>query len=309
VTSPAEQRPILVTGAHRSGTTWVGAMLALSPRVGLIHEPFNPLTEPGVCPIPFDRFFRYVCEENEDPYVAGFERMLGFHYAAGAELRALRSPAQAARAGRDYLSFRRARRAHARPLLKDPIAVFSAEWLASRFDAQVLLLVRHPAAFASSLKRLGWGHDWQSLLDQPLFLRDHAGRFEPEIRAFAAREHDVLDQAILLWRLIYSAVDRYRSAHPDWLVARHEDLSLEPVDGFARLYSSLGLDLDSSLREQIERYSAAENPSEQRHKHSVALDSRASVRSWERRLTPDEIARVRAGVADVSERFYSNEDW
>jgi hypothetical protein len=305
----AEQRPILVTGAHRSGTTWVGAMLALSPRVGLIHEPFNPLTAPGVCPVPFDRFFRYVCEDNEDPYVAGFERMLSFDYDLRAQLRALRTPAQAARASRDWRAFRRARQVHARPLLKDPIAVFSAEWLASRFDAQVVLLVRHPAAFASSLTRLGWGHDWQSLLDQPLFLRDHAGRFEPEIRTFAAREQPVLEQAILLWRLIYGAVDRYRTAHPEWLVVRHEDLSLDPVDGFASLYSALSLHLDQSMRDAIERHSGAENPSEQRHKHSVSLDSRASVRSFEQRLTPDEVARVREGVSDVSPAFYADEDW
>src|SRR5262249_24897565 len=209
---------------HRSGTTWVGAMLALSPRIGLIHEPFNPLTAPGVCPIPFDRFFRYVCADNEAAYLPLFRQMLAFHYSLGPQLRALRTPVQAAKAAVDLRSFTRARRAHARPLLKDPIAVFSAEWIASRFDAQVVLLIRHPAAFASSLKRLGWGHDWQSLLDQPLFLRDHAGRFEPEIRAFAAREHDLIDQSILLWRLIYAAVDRYRAAHPDWIVVRHEDL-------------------------------------------------------------------------------------
>src|SRR5690242_1066362 len=103
-------------------------MLALSPRVGLIHEPFNPLTAPGVCPIRFDRFFRYVCQDNEDPYVAGFERMLSFDYDVPAQLRALRSPVQAVRAGQDWRSFRRARQVHARPLLKDPIAVFSAEW-------------------------------------------------------------------------------------------------------------------------------------------------------------------------------------
>ena len=59
----------------------------------------------------------------------------------------------------------------------------------------------------------------------------------------------------------------------------------------------------------IERHSGAENPSELRHRHSVTLDSRASVRCWQRRLTPDEVARVRAGVADVSPAFYGDEDW
>ena len=49
-------------------------MLALSPRIGLIHEPFSPITPPGVSSAPFDRFFRYVTAENEGPYVEPFER-------------------------------------------------------------------------------------------------------------------------------------------------------------------------------------------------------------------------------------------
>jgi LPS sulfotransferase NodH len=38
-----QQRPILVTGAHRSGTTWVGKMLALAAGTGYAHEPSSPL--------------------------------------------------------------------------------------------------------------------------------------------------------------------------------------------------------------------------------------------------------------------------
>lgn len=40
-------RPILVTGARRWGTTWVGHTLALSPDVGYIHEPFHEWNELG----------------------------------------------------------------------------------------------------------------------------------------------------------------------------------------------------------------------------------------------------------------------
>ena len=31
--------PILVTGSHRSGSTWVGKMLSVAPHVAYIHEP------------------------------------------------------------------------------------------------------------------------------------------------------------------------------------------------------------------------------------------------------------------------------
>ena len=39
--------PILVTGAHRSGTTWVGKMLAADADTGYISEPLNVLHRPG----------------------------------------------------------------------------------------------------------------------------------------------------------------------------------------------------------------------------------------------------------------------
>jgi hypothetical protein len=53
----AADRPILVTGAHRSGTTWVGRMLALVPGVEYIHEPFNPVGPAGICNARFDHYY------------------------------------------------------------------------------------------------------------------------------------------------------------------------------------------------------------------------------------------------------------
>jgi hypothetical protein len=302
-------RPILVTGAHRSGTTWVGAMIALSPRVGLIHEPFSPITPRGVSSAPFDRFFRYVTEENEGAYVAPLERTLRFSYGVRRQLRTIRSPRELARSAQDFAAFTVNRARRARPLLKDPIAVFSSEWLASRFGAQVVVLIRHPAAFASSLKRLGWTHDFGHFLDQPLLIRDHLAPFEGELREFAEHEHDVVDQAILLWRLVYSTVLTFRERHPDWTFVRHEDLSRDPVRGFEELYATVGVEMDDRIRRSIAAHSAAGNPIELREKHDVRLDSAASVASWRRRLTSEEVDRIREGVADVAPAFYSVEDW
>jgi len=40
--------PILVTGMHRSGTTWVGRMLAASREAVYFHEPLNPDCSPAL---------------------------------------------------------------------------------------------------------------------------------------------------------------------------------------------------------------------------------------------------------------------
>ena len=35
-------KPIIITGSHRSGTTWVGNIIKNSPMIYYIHEPLTP---------------------------------------------------------------------------------------------------------------------------------------------------------------------------------------------------------------------------------------------------------------------------
>ena len=212
--------PILVTGAYRSGTTWVGKMLALAPGVPYIHEPFSPRTPAGLSPgastatSPSSRG-----ERGALP--AGPRADVCFRYGLGAELRRCAAwPMSPARA----VACASAAGAGARPLVKDPIALLSAEWLAERFEMDVVVLIRHPAGFAGSLKRLGWKHSFATFLVDgraPEVVRP----FEDEIRAQAERPGGMLEQAALLWRILYGAVDGYRERHPDWVFLRHEDAS------------------------------------------------------------------------------------
>lgn len=300
--------PILVTGAHRSGTTWAGKMLALAPGVAYVHEPFNPRTSAGLSPAQFDRYFTVVTAENEARYAPGLERTFALRYDLASQLRSLRGPRDLARAARDLVRLERARRAGSRPLMKDPIALLSAEWLAQRFGMDVVVLIRHPAAFAASLKRLGWKHSFATFMQDgevPEVVRP----YEAEIREQAERPGEILAQAALLWRLLYNAVDGYRERHPDWVYLRHEDASLDPVGTFERLYARLGLELTAAARAQIERATAPDNPPELATPHAVELDSAASLGRWREQLTAQEIDTLRERTRDVWPRFYSASDW
>jgi len=64
------KKPILITGSHRSGTTWVGRMLAEAPSVFYIHEPFSVTDPPsrGICNAEFKHWFTYITPENESYY-------------------------------------------------------------------------------------------------------------------------------------------------------------------------------------------------------------------------------------------------
>ena len=304
MSATANKRPILVTGAHRSGTTWVGKMLALAPGVGYVHEPFNPRFSAGR----FDRYFTVVTRENEARYASELEHVLTFRYELGPRLRRRHRPKDVARTFRDFGRTQRVRRRHPRPLMKDPIALLSAEWLAQRFDMDVVVLIRHPAAFASSLKRLGWRHSFANFLDDGR-VPEVIEPYEEEIRAQAREPGDLLSQAALLWRLLYNAVASFRERHEDWVFLRHEDVSLEPSGSFERLYERLGLELTETARAEIERASASGNPSALATPHAVELDSAASLGRWRDELTPQEIETLRERTRDVWPRFYSDRDW
>src|SRR5215207_2888621 len=303
------QSPILVTGTHRSGTTWVGKMLAADASTAYVSEPLNVLHRPGVFRARVDQWYQYVCEENESEYLPAFKELLEFDYHLWDEIRSLRSRRDFLRMGRDFLIFYNGLMRGQRVLLKDPFAVFSAPWFAKRLNCKVVITVRHPAAFASSLKRLHWPFEFQDLLSQPLLMRDHLEPYREEMHSIGS--DDVIGQSALLWKLIYRSVHATRERNPDFLVVRHEDLSRDPISGYRDLYTVLGLEFTPRVEKIILNSSSSENPRELSRKkvHGVKLDSRANVHNWKKRLTVEEIARIRLMTEEISSLYYSDAEW
>ena len=301
-------QPILVTGAHRSGTTWAGKMLA-GPQVAYISEPMNVLHRPGVLRAKVKHWYQYICEENENEFLPAFQELLDYRYHTWSEIKSIRSIKDFLRMGRDFKIFYDALEHGQRALLKDPFAVFSIPWFVKRFNFKAVVTVRHPAAFASSLKRLGWNFDFKDLLDQPLLMRDHLEPYRDRMQAIKA--DDVIGQASLLWTMIYRAVHSQGQLNRRLIIVRHEDLSRDPVSGFRDLYTALGLDFTHHAEEKILTSSNSENPTElSRNKtHSVKLDSRASVENWRSKLTADEIKRIREITEDSAHLFYPDINW
>jgi hypothetical protein len=286
-------------------------MLGASDEVGYIHEPFGRYRGPGICRTRFPFWFTYVRPGTEGELADDFRRMLAFRYNYRAQTLSVRSQSDLKALLRDGGRFLRFRLRNARPLLKDPMALFSAEWIAETFDAQVVVIVRHPAAFASSVKRLGWTHPFSHFSDQPALMEDHLGPFQDEIEAYAREEHDILDQAALLWRLVHHTIAGYRSRHPDWLFVRHEDLSRDPIGGFRSLFEALDLRYTDAVQAAIRRTTSPSNPVDRDLKDPLfgVRNSRASVDNWRRRLSPAEIEQLRTRVSDVSALFYSDDEW
>lgn len=302
-------KPILVTGSHRSGTTWVGKMLTANDDVAYISEPLNVHHRLGIFRAPVNHWYTYITTENEAHYLPAFQELLNFQYHTWLEIKSLRNIKDFLRMGRDFRIFFNGNTHGQRVLIKDPFALFSSAWFAEKLNSQVVITVRHPAGFASSLKRLGWNFDFNNLLNQPLLMRDYLEQDKEMMQAIA--KDDVIAQGALLWKLIYRFVHLTSNLFPHFNIVRHEDLSLNPIAGFEKLYQNLNLDFTEQVKSQILNSSSSENPSKlsKSKTHSVNLDSKANLDNWKKILSPEEITKIRKITEDTSHHFYNDDEW
>jgi hypothetical protein len=209
---------------------------------------------------------------------------------------------------KEYLTYSR----HGiQPLIKDPIAIMSAGWLARSFDIHVIVMIRHPAAFVASMKRLNWTFDSQNwALSQPMLLRDYLSPFEAELRDVMESKADIIDRLALFWKIIYFVVRNYQVQYPNWFYLRHEDIAKDPVPHFAELYRKLGLDFSDHVKNKIDEYTNASNPPyAEKKKKELKLDSKKVISHWKRLLSDQEVKRIKTIVDEVSKYYYSDSDW
>ena len=305
--------PVLVTGSPRSGSTWVGNVLALARGAGYIHEPFNRRRPPGLCRAPLTDF-AYVTPENETPYLEAFRDTLAWRYSPSAEIGTVRGPRALARLTRDFAYFEMNRRRGARVILKDPLALFSADWIATRFGARVVVVIRHPAGFVASMRAAGWRMNFRTFQNQPRLIADRLAPFAEAIAGAAAQPpDDQIAATTLLWNILHHHIALLTAEHPDWIFVRHEDLSRDPAAGFEDLFARLGLDFSEPVRADLRQFTtdhgALGRLSLFGRTRRTMRDSRASVHAFRQRLDAAEIAAVRDATAPLWPRFYDDGDW
>jgi hypothetical protein len=304
---PAVHRPILVTGIPRSGTTWVGRMLCAGNQAGYINEPFNLSVSPGSIRLPVEHWYPYITEQDEQRILAPLGATFAFRYPLLRELARCRTRNDVHHTVKTWYGFVRSR--GRRPLVKEPHAVFSADWFARRLDSDVVVTVRHPLAVISSWKRLGWDFDFGHLLGQPALMRDWLEPFAPEMEAARSAARDIVDRVALFWRVVYSVVAEER--YPRAQIVRQEVLSRDPVTEYEQLYRALNLTFTSQAARAVASSSSSKNAKETtlENPHETQLDSGANLENWRRRLTRDEVLRIRRITEETVALYYPDQAW
>lgn len=311
-TTPSGKPPILVTGAPRSGTTWLGNVLTLAPGTGNVHEPFNrDYPHPGICRAGLTHFL-YLTEADDARYLAPLGDTLSWRYSVRAQLRATRSPKALARFARDYAYFQKMRRQRAQTILKDPLALFAAEWIGQRFGARTVVTIRHPAGFVASMRAAKYIMNFSAFQRQPRLMAERLAPFAAEIAAAAPHPSPSIEANALLWRILHHHIDRLRTEHPDWIFVRHEDLSHDPAAEFPAIFARLGLDFTPEVAAGLAQFTAGGlrgRLSIFGNRRRTVRSSQASVETFRKRLSAAEIARIRELTDPLWRRFYDESDW
>lgn len=257
---PRPRRRILVAGGPRMGTTWVGRVLGTAERTLLIHEPDNewPNLFALKAKIPLGRF--PVLSPGDDG-AEDYRRIWEWSFDGYRPDRVTRRIARRVYNGRtdpdlwralcDHANQKvtwqvRALTAMARPARRGPradavvvksvYAPFALEWIADVVGPTLLLVKRNPLNVIGSWKENGWGgcaletnpRIW-ARYGEPLRLPELPPGSSPMAR--------------VAWEvgLIASVLDDLERRHPDWPVATHEDLCVDPVAKYRRLFEVLGI--------------------------------------------------------------------
>lgn len=297
---PPSLRPLLVTGSHRSGTTWIGEVLSKSRSHTYVFEPWNLAIDHNWARVAPGAWFPYIVDGSppNSALVHSLDAVMRLRYPlrhAAYSLGANRGQTRAASLGWAVRGHFRRRSV---PLVKDPFLLLSSQFFAQRYEANVLIVVRHPAAFAVSLQDKNWSFDFNHLLRQGQLVEGPLAPLAEEIeRAASNPELDLLDGAALLWRCLYSFVREQLIPRPDITLLRYEDLLRDPVGEFSRLQERYGFEPSHAYVRTIRRT-----------EQQVAQNNPYLTR-WKNRLPDTDKNRIRDALGGAESWLYVDSDW
>jgi hypothetical protein len=306
-------RTILVTGCPRSGTTPVGANLALAPGARYLYEPFNP--RHGLRAIA--RYYEVpgangFSPANFDSCVDAIRRLrLDLRPYHGSGERGWRRLVKRVVGSRAQVSYRLCRLDWTlrTVIWKDPIACFTSAAAVDRHDVPVLVTVRPAAAVAASYKRM----QWQPGLPAVLASLAQVGIDFPELRLRYEHlaDNPVIGSAVL-WCVIYTTLLQWAETRPQIQFVSLQESIDRPAEVYRDVYQRLGLQwtprVERRLRAQYlrSRTRAGTDAHPLPRRAHVARRGLEDVNTYGRRLlTQEEAAVVEDMTAELELRLSS----
>lgn len=305
-----DKKLILVTGSHRSGTTFVSKILSSSIETGFISEPLNK--EIGLTGI--NHWFPYVPSEN--PERSLYKELVDSLYKKTPMFvdikkeKILKKIVFNAIGNVNNLYFKHAmyNPLVKKVVIKDPIGCFTSEYLHKNYMETTVVLWKHPAAFVLSLKRVGWSFDFNELFSQDLLLKNYLRKL-PSLNKIM--ESDSIEKAAYLWKAIYLPLSLYVKRNKNMHFYRIEDVGKYPIEIFKDICEKVDIPFGKRIRRAIIVNTEADKivSGKDAGIHIIRRDSRKSLNQWRDYLTDREKEKIYNIVHNVSGTAYSESEW
>lgn len=312
-------RPLVIAGIPRSGTTWTRRVLEGDASLVSLMEPDSegrraeavwgkrrvgrfPVLGPGDQADSYRELWSWILDgAEESARLRLATRMLTLVRPAGRRrfLEGRVEPVMevAGLLGRRPAGPTNPALADHRLLVKTVHAPLCIEWIASEFDIDVVVLLRHPGSVLASWLALDLNDQHVPLERNPLVLE-------------VARRWDVpppgpdhLEQVIWKVGVLTCALEQAAARHPQWTVRTHEQLCRQPDQEFRRLYTDLGLTWSAEAESTL---AGNNRPGVGFHMQRVASEL---PDDWKQRLTPHQVAELHRVLAGFPFRTWSASDF
>jgi hypothetical protein len=232
-------KPILVTGIIRSGTTFIGKVLATGLNTIYIHEPTNPMSPWNSC-FPTPIAYYYINGTNGGAYTNLLTKLVNLDPVFQGEWRE-----DIARNRMEYIQKYNNNDLIPRAIIKDPIALYSANWFKS-LTIPVVIVLRHPISIIKSIVRLGWSKNYNPgfISRQPLLFNDfYRNCYSADEKIISSNwdNFDEVKRAICFVRLQYLAICKYYSSDENFIFISYEKFVKSPNENFIHLFKKLNL--------------------------------------------------------------------
>lgn len=257
-------KSILVAGTARSGTTWLGDLIASQVPCRILFEPFHPEL---VAEYRGFHYFQYMRPGTENPKFQSFARKV-----FTGEIRNRWIDRQNERIF-----------AHVR-LVKEIRANLALKWLHDHFpNVPIVLLIRHPCAVVSSRMELGWATDLdiKPFLSQPELITDHLSPYMNLINNAKNTE----EKHTIIW-CVNHLVPLKQLNPGEVKIVYYENLCTQPEKELPALFEYLGQTYSKPVIEIINQ------PSQTTKVTSAVVRGTDKIEGWKKKLNRSQIDNV-----------------
>lgn len=258
------RKSILIAGTARSGTTWLGDIIASQLPSRVLFEPFNPDLVPEYRGF---HYFQYLRPGTAHPEFGAFARKVFTG--------ALRNRWVDRQNERIHSQYR---------LIKEIRINLALKWLHDNFpEVPLLLLVRHPCAVVLSRMELGWAtdRDIEPLLSQPDLVADHLTPYMALIQNATTDE----EKHAVIWSV--SNLVPLKQFQPNEIkIVYYENLCTRPALELPAIFAAIGQPYHASKNAVISR------PSQTTRVASAVVDGTDKISAWKKRLSAEQIENI-----------------